>query len=80
MCIITVRFHGVVGYHICFTYIGSPVRTRVEPFLYLCSFLSDQTREERERRKRKKEKKKKRKKRNEEERKIKKKKRRKKKK
>lgn len=64
MCIITVRFHGVVGYHICFTYIGSPVRTRVEPFLYLCSFLSDQTREERERRKRKKEKKKKRKKRN----------------
>ena len=59
MCIITVRFHGVVGYHICFTYIGSPVRTRVEPFLYLCSFLSDQTREERERRKRKKEKKKK---------------------
>ena len=42
MCIITVRFHGVVGYHICFTYIGSPVRTRVEPLLYLCSFLIEQ--------------------------------------
>ena len=28
------RFHGVVGYHMCFTYTGSPVRTRVEPFLY----------------------------------------------
>ena len=32
------RFHGVVGYHMCFTYTGSPVRTRVEPFLYIIPY------------------------------------------
>ena len=42
------RFHGVVGYHMCFTYTGSPVRTRVEPFLY----KQQQEEEQNQRRKR----------------------------
>ena len=32
---ISERFDGVVGYRICLTHRRSPVRTRVEPFLFL---------------------------------------------
>ena len=32
------RFDGVVGYRICLTHRRPPVRTRVEPFLWHCTF------------------------------------------